>query len=220
MRPVIKGTAPRSYSHWKHARNDLGNQIGWHCSYCEMAITNMIEVEHIVPRHRGGKPFDWDNFLLSCKYCNTVKSDRNPSSAGYLWPDRDNTDISFTYSLLNVIEHVNGRAQAEAIATIDLMGLNRRPGGHTEPTEADTRWIFRLQAWVIAKKSYRNWQSAPSVAMANQIALTALGTGFYSIWTTVFKSEVQVLQALQSTFPNTYKAMAGGVRVVRANGVI
>jgi hypothetical protein len=221
MRPVIRGNAPKVYTHWGQARNDLGNQIGWYCSYCEMGVTNMIEVEHIVPRNHGGAPLNWDNFLLSCKYCNTIKLDRNLGTAGYVWPDRDNTDLTYSYDILQVIQPVNNLVQAEATLTINLMGLNRRPGGAVNPTDADTRWIFRLEAWIIAKRSLRNWQSAPSAAMANQIALTAKGHGFYSIWMNVFAGEVMVLDEIRNEFPNTYYVHnAGGARIVRPGGII
>ena len=220
MRPVNKGTAPALYTHWGQARTDLANTIGWYCSYCEMAITNMIEVEHVVPRSKGGAPLSWDNFLLSCKYCNTVKNDRNASRKGYIWPDSDNCDLVFKYS--DTIEVVaNSIVNKEAAATIDLMGLDRRPGSAQLPTYADSRWIFRLQTWLVAKNSLANWQSAPSPAMATQIGLTAKGFGFFSVWLTVFAAERDVLAEIFAAFPNTYTDTdLNGNRIVRPNGII
>jgi hypothetical protein len=221
MRPVAKGTAPRVYSHWGQARNDLATQIGWYCSYCEMGVSNMIEVEHIVPRNHGGAKVDWDNFLLSCKYCNTVKSNNNTSRTGYVWVDRDNTDLTYKYSEKDIIVPVANGIAAEAAATITLVGLNRNPGTPNVPTDADSRWIFRFQAWFIAKSSLENWNKKPSTEMAYQIALTAKGTGFYSIWMTVFDGVTQVQDAIRNEFPNTYSsADAAGNRVVRAGGII
>ncbi len=221
MRPVIKGNVPKVYTHWSQARNDLGNQIGWYCSYCEMGVTNMVEVEHIVPRSHGGAPLSWTNFLLCCKYCNTVKRDRNTTTNGYVWPDRDNTDLTFVYDVLSVVQPLANAVQAQATATINLMGLNRRPGGAVEPTDADTRWIFRLQTWVIAMQSLRNWQANASAVLAHQIALTAKGHGFYSIWMSVFAAELVILDAIRNEFSNTYYAHdAGGARVSRPGGII
>lgn len=221
MRPVVKGSAPRSYSHWGQARNDLANQIGWYCSYCEMGVSNMIEVEHIVPRNHGGPELDWENFLLSCKYCNTVKSSNNLARDGYIWPDRDNTDLAFVYSELNVIEPKNNGIRREGRATIDLTGLDRGPNGLNLPTDADSRWIFRIQAWLVAKLSRENWNKRPSPEMADQIAKTAIGTGFFSIWMKIFEDTPQVQSEIKNQFPNTYSTEdALGQRIVRPSGII
>ena len=221
MRAVDKGNAPAVYTQYKDARNDLGAAIDWHCSYCEMAVTNMIEVEHVVPRNNGGAPLDWENFLLSCKYCNTVKGARNASRKGYIWPDRDNSDLAFNYSEATGITPRMGPVNAEAKATIDLMGLDRNPGMANEPTKADSRWIFRLHAWLIAKRSLSNWQANPIPEMSDQIALTAQGTGFYSIWTKVFENEQDVLTQLRATITGThYVVDPHGNRTPRPNGII
>lgn len=221
MRPVDKGIAPQVYTHWGNARNDLGNKLDWCCSYCEMKVTNMLEVEHIVPRNQGGAPLDWENFLISCKYCNTVKSDNNISRNGYIWPDRDNSDLAFSYSEQFVIQPATPAIQPQAQATINLMGLDRKPGGPNLPTEADSRWIFRLQAWLIAKSSLNNWHTNPTQAMADQIALTAYGHGFYSIWMTVFNDVPIVINAIRNEYRSTYFQLdAAGNRTIRQNGII
>jgi hypothetical protein len=51
--------------------------IGSFCSYCESYSTGGLHVEHVVPK----SPFvaleiDWDNFLLACPPCNSIKSNR------------------------------------------------------------------------------------------------------------------------------------------------
>ena len=98
MRPVTRGDSPRTFTNYKQARDRLMERIGPYCSYCEMRVTNMIEVEHIVPVANGGEELDWNNFLLSCRYCNGNKGNNNQDRAGYLWPDRDDTDLAFAYS--------------------------------------------------------------------------------------------------------------------------
>ena len=221
MRPIDKGNAPKIYTNWGDARNDLGDKLDWCCSYCEMKVTNMLEVEHIVPRHHGGDPLDWENFLISCKYCNTIKRDRNTSRDGYLWPDRDNCDLAFVYTEKHTIQPTVTSVQANAQATIDLMGLDRKPGGTNVPTEADSRWIFRLQAWLIAKSSLKNWHINPTQAMADQIALTAYGHGFYSIWITVFEGIEPVTNAIRKEYQSTYfQVDANGNRIRRPKGII
>jgi len=97
MRPINKGFAPRQYIRYQDARNDLASRIGWYCSYCEMPVRNLLAIEHIVPRNKGGSELDWHNLLLSCTYCNSVKSDNNNSRLNYYWADIDNTFWCFTY---------------------------------------------------------------------------------------------------------------------------
>jgi 5-methylcytosine-specific restriction endonuclease McrA len=82
MRSVQRGVAPKIYKDYKAARNDLTGRLGWFCSYCEMPVHNMIEVEHIQPVANGGNELDWDNFLLACRYCNGNKRD-NSRATGY-----------------------------------------------------------------------------------------------------------------------------------------
>ncbi|QZT37865.1 HNH endonuclease [Halosquirtibacter xylanolyticus] len=224
MRPVDKGNAPKTYTDHGQARHDLAKVVGYYCSYCEMPTWNMIEVEHIIPRKNGGAPLSWSNFLLSCKYCNTVKSNRNANRTGYLWPDIDNTDLAFEYSQANVIQaksNLPANIQSLANSTIDLMGLDRIPGGVNEPTEADTRWISRQVAWNQASDALNRWNQAKIQVMAEQIASNAKSTGHYSIWIEVFKNEAMVITEID----NQYKQIAlykqlnrQGNRIIRYGG--
>lgn len=222
MRPVDKGNAPKTYTNYGQARHDLANRIGYYCSYCEMKVRNSIEVEHILPRNQGGALLNWSNFLLSCKYCNTIKSDHNQNLTSYLWPDIDNTDLAFTYSESNTIEpnsNIPARIQTLALNSINLMGLNRMNGSINEPTDADTRWRSRKEAWDLAWKSYSDWLEAPIIQMARCIARTSLN-GHYSIWIDVFKSEPMVLKEIDEIYKgyHLYKEYnQNGNRIVRTN---
>ncbi len=173
----------------------------------------------------GGDETDWENFLLSCKYCNTVKKDRNQGRDGYLWPDTDNTDLAFKYSEENGIQVKEGLSDEQkeyARKTISLMGLDRYPGGENEPTEADTRWISRKEAWDSAQKSYNNWTEAPIPPMAKAIARNSL-IGHYSIWAEVFKDVPEVLEELDNVYreKGLYKEFDNeGKRIVRERGII
>lgn len=225
MRPVEKGIAPNVYNQHGDARHDLASRIGYYCSYCEMGVKNMIEVEHVHPVNKGGAPLNWNNYLLSCRYCNAVKNDDNSSRAGYLWPDIDNTDLAFDYSEINVIEpkgalplNVNTYAQA----TIGLMGLDRKPGGTVGPTFADTRWRSREEVWTIAKDNYNNWLDAPVLAMARSIASCSL-IGHYSIWHEVFKYIPMVITEIDSVYSTKglFKHInPAGIRIIRLNANI
>lgn len=223
MRPFDKGIAPKTYTNYGDARHDLANVIGYFCSYCEMATWNMIEVEHIHPVNNGGNPLSWDNFLLSCKYCNTIKSDNNQNRQGYIWPDTDNTDLAFVYDEVNIISPKVGLSNTvnqAALATIQLMGLNRAPHLPNQPTEADTRWRSKMEAWDKAKRSLNNWNNNPSPEMAETIAMTTTG-GHFSIWCTVFQNHPQVINAIIAEHPSTYSNTNNqNIRILRPNGII
>lgn len=224
MRAVDKGSSPKIYSDYHHARNDLANRLGWFCSYCEMPVQNMIEVEHIHPTQNGGNPIDWQNFLLACRYCNAMKSDRNTSRIGYLWPDRDNTVAAFTYSEAKTIEPANGLSPGimkMATDTIELMGLDRTPGSGNEPTDRDSRWIARIAVYGMIEESFQDWTECPTIAMARQIARTALGHGFYSLWINRFALVSDVLAEIKAIFPNTHHPVLLPNRTwqLRINGV-
>jgi hypothetical protein len=221
MRAVEKGDAPNVYTQHRAARNDLTGVIGWYCSYCEMGVRNMIEVEHIVPQANGGAPLDWENFLLSCRYCNGCKGNDNQDRDGYLWPDRDNTDMVFDYNEATVMHPMPGTGvEVEAAATIDLMKLARYTAGLNRPTIADTRETARLDAWQSAKKVLSIYQNNPSLEKAKLIGTVAKWAGFYSIWMTVFAGIDDVKAQIVANFKGTYTTAVGGVRIVRDGAVI
>lgn len=208
MRSVAKGNSPTSYSNYKIARNDLAARIGWYCSYCEMPVANMIEVEHVHPVNKGGQELEWGNFLLSCRYCNGVKKDRNHGRNGYLWPDQDNTSVAFHYSEDKIIEpaaSLPDGIKSCAQETIDLMGLNRTPHSSQEPTDADSRWIKRIEVWGVIHDSYNDWLANQSEGLARQIGRTASGHGFYSYWIKQFSAFPLVVEAINTSFKGTYR---------------
>lgn len=235
MRPIDKGTSVVTYTTYGDARHDLAAQIGYYCSYCEMGTNNMIEVEHVHPIHHGGDELDWGNFLLSCKYCNTIKSDNNVNRTGYFWADIDNTDLLFDYTLderiLVVKTTLTPAQQTQANALIKLVGLNRYPKNAIPPTEADTRWRLRDEVRTTAMSSYNRWYRIrddignPSrIDMAEQIAETSL-IGFYSVWCKIFEFEQTVLDSIdllwQDRF-NNFKQFdpVTGLRLMRHGGQI
>jgi hypothetical protein len=189
-----------------------------------MQVCHCIEVEHVLSRNQGGALLQWSNFLLSCKYCNTIKSDRNVNLTDYLWPDLDNTDLAFAYAEERAVEpNPNQSQDVQLLArkTIALTGLNRFPGGVNEPTEADTRWRSRKEAWDVARKSYNDWLEAPVIQMARSIARTSLN-GHYSIWIEVFKNESMVLDEIDNIYRGIglFKECNNGKRVIREGGRI
>lgn len=207
MRPVNRGAAPRTYSKHQDACGDLRERIGWYCSYCEMEINNMIAIEHVVPVNNGGNPLDWNNFLLSCVYCNSSKSDRNISRNGYFWPDRDNTFLVFEYNQIDIIKssnHLSPTQKNIAQATIELFQLDRDMSDiKNYKNYKDTRWQKRNEVWGVAETSLNNWHRCLTPEMAEMIVLAASGHGFFSIWMEVFKQEAEIRQRLIEAFKGT-----------------
>jgi hypothetical protein len=226
MRPVDKGVAPRAYTDYGKARHDLAGRIGYYCSYCEMKVFNSIEVEHILPQNQGGAVLNWNNFLLSCKYCNTIKCAHNANITDYLWPDRDNTDLAFEYDEVSVVFPIgtlSNPLKTKAQLSITLTGLDRNPMGPNFPTESDTRWRSRKEVWDIARLNLIKWGQAPILPMAEVIAGCALLSGHYSIWFKVFENEQIVLDEIDRVYrtKQLYKVIqANGQRIVRPNGLI
>jgi len=237
MRAIDKGNSPKAYSSYRDARPDLASLIGYYCSYCEMGTNNMIEVEHVHPVHNGGNELNWNNFLLSCKYCNTVKSNNNQDRNGYFWPDIDNTDLLFNYTLdIYVLEIKKGvlspTQEANAQALIKLVGLNRYPGSSNEPTEADTRWRLRDETTITAMSSFNRWcllinepdNNPLKIMLAEQIADTST-VGFYSIWCKIFENEPMVLNKIDKLWETRFRNFkkfdqTNNSRIIRPGGNI
>ena len=71
MRPVDKGEkTDLDYSEYGDVKEELIKRIGAFCSFCELPIRHVPEVEHREAKSRGGSKLAWNNLLLSCKYCN------------------------------------------------------------------------------------------------------------------------------------------------------
>lgn len=69
------------------ARADLTAMIGDYCSFCEMPIAaHLLGVEHRAPK----APYPtytvwWDNFLLACRDCNSIKASRPARATVFGW---------------------------------------------------------------------------------------------------------------------------------------
>ena len=101
MRPVDKGESPyEKIDKYQDALPYLEDKIGLYCSYCEMPIKHVPEVEHVVSKSKGGDLTAWENLNLGCKYCNSRKSSKVTlnNKNDYLWPDEDNTAIAYLYT--------------------------------------------------------------------------------------------------------------------------
>lgn len=208
MRPVDKGDKPKDYAEYKDARDDLTDRIGFYCSYCEMSLYNRPDIEHVEPRANGGEELEWDNFLISCTYCNSNKGNNNPNRNGYLWPDTHNTFMAFIYDYYSPISSnpILGSSERDlAENTINLFKLSREPGNGLRPEHKDLRWKSRLDAWRMAKDSLEDWEETPIETVAKCIARNAQANGHFSIWMSVFKDYKEIKLRLIEAFKGTSK---------------
>ena len=215
MRCIDKGVNLVAYARYRDAMPYLVNRLGWYCSYCEMEISNQPDLEHVQPKSLGGAVNMLENFLIGCKKCNTIKSNKNPTRANHLWPDEDNTFVAYEYYneiYVRPSAAVTG-TPIEPIAknTLELTGIDRLPPNrHNLSIKEfkDPRWQKRKAAWGKAERALVNWNTNPSNELCETIADLAHSTGFYSIWVQKFAAEPVVLAAIKAQFLNTYEPIA------------
>jgi len=210
MRPVNRGPAPRTYDKYEKAKQDLVNQLGSYCSYCERRIPTYLAVEHIQPK---GLPQyehlknEWTNFLLACVNCNSSKSDKPVELDEILLPDRDNTFAAFVYhedGTVDINRDMPADIQTLAVATRDLTALNRMDHPNWKEAvcfSALERVGQRIQAWEQAKEARQDYEIGET--SAKSIAREAAATGFFSIWMDAFAGISEVRLKIIQSFPNT-----------------
>ncbi len=86
--------------------------------------------------------------------------------------------------------------------TLRLTGLDREPS-HPDFSRKDRRWLKRREAWGIALLSYTNLQQSATEEMRRQVVITALGTGFWSVWMTVFADDADMKRRFIASFVGT-----------------
>jgi hypothetical protein len=197
------------FTEYRHARDPLVARLGDYCSYCEMPCSEGPDVEHVRPKGgRVGQPhleLAWENFLLGCVYCNSIKGDTPVELDDYFWPDRDNTFRVFLFERDRAPQVAPQLARPMALRarrTLALTGVDRDPS-HPDLTERDTRWLKRREAWGKALHALQRLQQCPTVQMREQIVDTAASTGFWSVWMTVFAGDVDMRTRFIAAFPGT-----------------
>lgn len=211
MRPVDKGEKPdNEYKKYGDAKPELIRRIGEYCSYCEFPIVHVPEVEHKEAKSTGGSWLEWDNLLLSCKYCNCRKL--VCVAAGekdlYLWPDEDDTFHAYKYT--NGIPALNedylrnkGELYRErATRLFQLVKLNHIPD---TPKDKDRRWAKRLETFNSALEELDNWKLNRTEEYKRILVKYAVASGFFSIWMEVFKDEPEMQKAFVDAFVGTKK---------------
>lgn len=180
----------------------LGN-LGWYCSYCEgTRLPNELAVEHIEPKGANGDKTAWENFLVSCGICNSIKGYPEIHEEDYHWPHTDNTFRDFIYTaggavLLN--PNLDEGEKNKAKKLFDLVELGAYPGTSIEPTPRDFRWKKRLETWDLAER-LRNKFNAGN-ADVDEIISMAQKLGYWSVWFTVFEGYDEVRRRLICDFP-------------------
>lgn len=213
MRPVDKGTSPYDkIATYQEAEPFLNKRIGRYCSFCELPIFHVPEVEHKEGKASGGDLTEWTNLLYACKYCNARKAQKiKVGEAGkWLWPDKDNTFLAFTYfdgfPRVNEIflKSIGDDVYQKAVSLFDGVRL----GFHPESVrDKDKRWQKRIDALGQAEHSWKVWQKIKDTEFREEyldtILIIAKDTGFFSIWMMVFSEDKEVKNALIDVFPGT-----------------
>ncbi len=199
--PLDDGNGPKRFHPYNKAKSDLLERIGEYCSFCER--TGDLHVEHVVSRCRRPElAEEWTNFLLGCTNCNGIKSNRNHSRDGYIWPDRDDTEAAFEYlpdGIVRVRHDIPEPERAQAENLFELVGLGRHPTA--DPRARDLRWRKRREAWRQAVEARRVFEGRADVV--DSVVLLAVAVGFWSVWMTVFAGQPQVCDLLRQHFPGT-----------------
>lgn len=215
MRPVQRGSIPSDpatgqkivFRKYQDAKIHLVDKIGHYCCYCEKPVTNVRDVEHILPKqHYPRLQNIWHNFLISCRVCNDIKGRSLIRRKNFYWADVDNTFRIFEYNPNSGDVKVNlllsDTEKAIAKNTLDLIGLDRKTG-HPKITQADERWKERFDTLRVAHETFADLKNNDTPEMRKQIVLNAQGRGFFSVWMTVFKDDPDMLNRLINAFPGT-----------------
>ncbi|MGL4500396.1 MAG: retron system putative HNH endonuclease, partial [Planktothrix sp.] len=234
MRPVDRGLCPtdaggvpKKFHDYREAKVDLERRLGSYCSYCETKLTySSLDVEHLLPKKEyPERENEWNNFLLSCKVCNSIKSHSmqkewksekggtlpNPETLlnYYYWPDSDNTWSIFEYregGIVEVNSRLNETQKQKAQKTLDLTGLDRHPGNTPSDKDkhtsgSDRRWLERMEAWNMAIEFFNLLQE--NRLPREKVIDFAKLKGFLSVWMTVFREDPEMLKQLIEAFPGT-----------------
>ena len=149
MRPVDKGHKDKEYRPYTTAKRDLIEAIGPYCSYCERNILSGGAVEHKQPKSKvRSLEYSWDNFLLGCINCNSIKGSADVNDANirdFVWPDTDDTYHMIQYDPVTLMpspaDNLSDEDKERVSRLIGLVGLDRpvpKEGSLTYRKASDT----------------------------------------------------------------------------------
>lgn len=210
MRPVLKSEDPNlTVNEYSEYRAHLTSNIGYYCSYCERRLEYGIEIEHIRPKTLySDLELKWGNLLIACRNCNAIKGHQDIILEEFIWPHLDNTAMAYQYTtggIVRVSTNLNDTQKERARKLMDLVGLDRIPSLDItkNPEERDNRWKFRMTAWDKAEELKSDLMSLDTPIMRKYIIEIAVKTGYFSVWMSVFQSDLKMKKDLISAFIGT-----------------
>lgn len=210
MRPVLKNVDPNlTVTEYSEYRSHLTSNLGYYCSYCERRLEHGIEIEHIRPKTLyEDLELKWENLLIACRNCNAIKGHKDVILDEFIWPHLDNTAMAYQYStggIVRVSTNLNDTQKEKAKKLMDLVGLDRVPSLDISknPEERDNRWKFRMTAWDKAEELKRDLMSFDTPTMRKYIIEIAVKTGYFSVWMSVFQSDLKMKKDLIAAFIGT-----------------
>ena len=149
---------------------------------------------------------EWNNYLLGCVNCNSVKGVDDVADRDVLWPDRHNTMRAIDYSaggFVRVVEDLSDELNRRTTGLLDLVGLHRHIAeGYPKPAPKDRRWEQREEAWAAAERCRANFVTLGESDPALQLVLEAAKyCGFFSVWMTVFANSSKSKKLLLKSSP-------------------
>jgi uncharacterized protein (TIGR02646 family) len=211
MRSVDKGAAPEGesgqpviFEPYGKAAPYLKRVLGRWCSFCERFVATSLAVEHKLPKATYPElAHDWTNFLLGCSNCNSTKGTREQGSASPLWPDEEDTSNLVEYHRSGAIRpraDLGAAQKGRVEALLGLVGLSKQP---KELGPGDHRFDDRMEVWSLAEQALTDLDAQQSEAMRANVVKLAAAKGGYSIWTTVFANDGDMLERLAAAHPGT-----------------
>lgn len=209
INPKTNEVIAEHYRPYGLAKENLEDNLGAHCAYCEAWTTNP-EIEHIIPKHQVPlKETLWENLLLACDRCNGKDNKSNKSVeetfTSIYFPHKHNTFKAFNYGeggLVSINSFLINSQRLKAEALMNLVGLDKYPKNPKyADLKNDKRWMHRDHAWENAQRNLRKYEAGERAA--DSIAHLAAQRGFFSVWFTVFKAHQDVKAALIRHFRGT-----------------
>lgn len=198
-------TVQSDYPVYGSAKNPLMANLGCYCSYCENDKDEEdLKVEHVAAKSKGGSETNWENFLLSCGVCNSVKGGKVIDGATCHLPHLNNTYMSLVYGAggrVKVNDALSGVSRQKAEELFDTLKLGRYPKENEKPTERDARWHNRLEVWNEAV-DLRNKYELHTLTETD-ILKRAREKGCWSVWFTVFRGCDELRKTLIDGFEGT-----------------
>jgi len=224
MRPIQRGETPCVFKEYQDASLFLIDRLGDYCSYCERYFPAGLSVEHILPKKKYPKfELDWNNFLIGCVNCNSVKSSKDFEFSQILLPDRDNTFLALIYDSFGRVKanpDLPPEIQEKARRLIDLTGINNLS------SKRKSRIVMqRREAWKRAMDAHSRLQEidkSKELEERERIENEASDKGFFSVWMTVFADDPDMRRRFIKKFKGTATDCfdADGAPIPRPGGKI